>query len=72
MRFVDTNKSPNRIQEVREEAGMTRRDLASRVGVSARQIIRYETGEQSPTLRVAERIADVLDCSLDELAAATA
>lgn len=72
MRSVETNKSLNRIQEVREATGLTRRDLASRVGISSRQIIRYETGDQSPTLRVAERIADVLECSIDDLAAAPA
>ena len=60
-----------KLQACREAAGITRRELADKVGLSARQIIRYEDGEQSPTFGVAERLADALGITLDELAGRT-
>lgn len=65
---METKKSLNRIQNVREAAGVSRRELARQVGVSSRQILRYEDGEQAPTLPVAARIADALGCTIDDLA----
>jgi transcriptional regulator with XRE-family HTH domain len=41
------------------------------VGVSERQIARYEGGAH-PTLPVAQRLATALGCSLDDLAGAAA
>lgn len=48
---------------------MTRLGLALATDVSERTLARYESGEGQPTLDVARRIADVLGCSLDDLAA---
>ncbi|WP_217697414.1 divalent cation tolerance protein CutA [Nocardia donostiensis] len=42
--------------------------LAELVGVSQRQIGRYESGEQSPSLTVSVRLAQALEVSLAELA----
>lgn len=65
---MDTDKTPTAIRVKRTAAGLSRRELAERVGVSSTQIRRYERGEQSPTLPVARRLADTLGCTLDELA----
>jgi XRE family transcriptional regulator, regulator of sulfur utilization len=43
------------------------RDLAERSGVSAPMLSQVERGETSPTLSVAERIADGLELSLSQL-----
>ena len=43
------------------------RDLADRSGVSAPMLSQVERGETSPTLTVAERIADGLDLRLSQL-----
>ncbi len=46
---------------------MSLRDLAERSGVSAQMLSQVERGETSPTLTVAERIADGLELSLSQL-----
>lgn len=52
----------------RIELGMSQTDLAAAAGVDARQIRRYEAGEQQPVLGVAVAIADALKISVGELA----
>lgn len=42
-------------------------DLATEVGISARQLIRYENGQGQPPANVLLRIATVLKTSTDEL-----
>ncbi|MCA2209209.1 MULTISPECIES: helix-turn-helix domain-containing protein [Nocardia] len=56
------------IQERRRLLGLSQPALATAIGVSSRQITRYESEEQSPTLPVAIRLADALRISLAELA----
>lgn len=56
------------IQERRRLLGLSQPALATAIGVSSRQITRYESEEQSPTLPVAVRLADALEVSLAELA----
>jgi len=52
----------------RAELGMSQAELAAAAGVDARQIRRYESGEQQPVLSVAVAIADALQISVGELA----
>ena len=47
---------------------MSQSELAAAAGVDARQIRRYESGEQQPVLSVAVAIADALQISVGELA----
>jgi len=47
---------------------MSQTELAAAAGVDARQIRRYEAGEQQPVLSVAVAIADALQISVGELA----
>jgi transcriptional regulator with XRE-family HTH domain len=56
------------IRRRRAELGMSQRELAEAAGVDARQIRRYETGEQQPLLTAAVAIADALGISVSELA----
>lgn len=58
------------IRRLRQEAGMSQAGLAAAVGINARQINRYESGEQQPVLGVAQRLAVALGVTLDELAGA--
>jgi putative transcriptional regulator len=62
-----TNPKPNRLREFREAAGLTQQQLADEVCAGRSTIIRAEQGTQSPTLELADRLADVLDTSIDEL-----
>jgi transcriptional regulator with XRE-family HTH domain len=56
------------IRQRRADLGMSQSDLARAAGVDARQIRRYEAGEQQPLLSVAVAIADALGVSISELA----
>jgi transcriptional regulator with XRE-family HTH domain len=56
-----------RVKALRESAGLSLRDLASRTGVSAPMLSQVERGETSPTLTVASRIAAGLDLRLSQL-----
>lgn len=52
----------------RAEMGMSQAELARTAEVNVRQIARYESGEQQPTLSVAVQLAAALDISLAQLA----
>ncbi|GAA1187477.1 hypothetical protein GCM10009608_24020 [Pseudonocardia alaniniphila] len=56
------------IRQRRADLGLSQSDLARAAGVDARQIRRYEAGEQQPLLSVAVAIADALGVSISELA----
>lgn len=56
------------IERIRSERGMSRSALARATGLDVATIYRYERWDRQPDLAVAARIADALECSLDELA----
>ena len=56
-----------RVRALREAMGLSLRDLGRRSGVSAPMLSQVERGETSPTIGVAERIAQGLDLSLSQL-----
>jgi transcriptional regulator with XRE-family HTH domain len=56
------------IKQRRSSLGLSQAQLATLAGVDARQIRRYESGEQQPVLSVAVAIADALGIPLAELA----
>lgn len=55
------------IKELRKVAGLSQKDLAKATNVNRVSISRYETGERVPTLNVAAKIAQALDCKIDDL-----
>ena len=52
----------NRLQALREDRGLTLRDLAARVGTSNQQISHLELGKRQLTTDWLVRLASVLDC----------
>lgn len=56
-----------RVRALREALDLSLRDLADRSGVSAPMLSQVERGETSPTLTVAERIAQGLELRLSQL-----
>lgn len=58
------------IRQRRDELGMSQADLARAAGVDARQIRRYEAGDQQPLFNVAVAIASALRIPLGDLAGA--
>jgi len=59
------------IAHYRSRKSLTQEQLGDLIGVSKRQIVRYESGDQAPTLPIASKLADVLGISLSELAGRT-
>ena len=58
---------PNRIAELREQAGLSRIDLAEHVAVNPQTIGYLERGEYNPSLALAFRLADVFDLPIEEI-----
>lgn len=56
-----------RLIQLRTKAGMSRADLAKKLGISARSIINYENGERIPFGDVCGKMAQVFGISTDEL-----
>ena len=46
---------------------MTQRQLAEAVGVGVPHVSKVEAGRENPSDEMLQRVADVLDCSYDEL-----
>lgn len=57
----------NRIKEVRTEKGLSQARLAQMVGVSRNTISSIETGQYSPTAKLALILALALDKKFEEL-----
>ena len=57
----------NRIAEVREAAGISRKDLATEVGVHYQTIGYLERGEYAPSLYLALRLAGLFGCRVEDL-----
>ena len=60
-------KLKNRIKEVRTEKGLSQAGLAQMVGVSRNTISSIETGQYSPTAKLALILALALDKKFEEL-----
>jgi len=57
----------NRIAQLREEKGLSQKELGDAIGVNQSTVHRYETGEYIPRLRIAMRMIAVLDCTMDDI-----
>ncbi len=57
-----------KITALRKEKNLSQTDLGKAAGVSREIIGRYERNEVLPSIEVAEKIADVLEISLDYMA----
>ena len=56
-----------KLSMLRNERGLTQKEMANLIGVGIAQIRRYEKGNSSPTLEVIKNIARTLGISADEL-----
>jgi putative transcriptional regulator len=57
----------NRIEELRNAAGLSRQELADQVDVHYQTIGYIERGEYSPSLVIALKMASVLGASVEEI-----
>ena len=56
-----------RLKNIRLEKDLKREDLAQKLDTSAAIIGRYERGDRTPSIEIAQKIANALDISLDYL-----
>jgi putative transcriptional regulator len=56
-----------RIKELREKHNLTQEALAEKVDVTRQTILFLEKGKYNPSLRLAYRIAKVLNSKIDEI-----
>lgn len=57
----------NELKKYRERACLSQDQLASAVGVTQRYIGFIEAGDRTPSLKVAKKIADVLNSTVDDI-----
>lgn len=58
----------NRIRQLRSDSdNMSQAQLAKQVDISRQTLNAIERGQRLPSLEVAHRIADALDCTLDDV-----
>lgn len=58
----------SRLIKLREDNGLTKIEMAKKIGINKSTITRYETGEMKPTLDVLIKIKQSFGVSLDWLA----
>lgn len=57
----------NKLRALREDRNLTRTDLAAKVGVSERYIFFLESGDRTPSLKVAQAIAAELRVNIEDI-----
>jgi DNA-binding XRE family transcriptional regulator len=62
---METRKIYNRISVLREEHGVSRKELAERIGVNFQTVGYLEREEYNPSLDLAFRIAEYFDLPVD-------
>ena len=62
---MKSRKLYNRVSLLRQEIGMTRKELAEKIGVNFQTIGYLEREEYNPSLDLAFRISEVLDKPID-------
>lgn len=65
--MIDTNNLGKKIADARRQMGLTQNALATRVGVTAQAVSKWETGRSCPDISILDEIADILGISLFEL-----
>ncbi len=56
-----------KITELRERAGMTKTQVADKLGVDISTVCKWETGVNKPTSDSLLKLADLFRCTTDEL-----
>lgn len=59
--------APGRLVALREQAGLSKAELARRIGVSTRMVFFYENGRHTPTPQRLQKMAAALHCDVEEL-----
>ena len=57
----------NRLYQLRQKAHLSQSQLGEKVGVSNKAVSKWENGKAKPGLEIANKLANILGVSLDEL-----
>lgn len=55
------------LKRLRVEKGISQEDMAKKIKIHANHVSRYERGLSAPSIEVVEKMAKLLDVSIDEL-----
>ncbi|HHW57790.1 MAG TPA: helix-turn-helix transcriptional regulator [Clostridia bacterium] len=56
-----------RLKELRKQYGLSVKDIANTVGISTSHYYKIEEGVRNPTLKIAKKIAEILEKNVDEI-----
>lgn len=62
-----SNIKPIGLKAMRSRANLTAQQVADKLGISLRQYQRIESGESKPTVQVAQTLASLFQCSVNDL-----
>ena len=65
--MIDIGSLGKRIADARDDSGLTQKDLADRVGVTAQAVSKWERGSSCPDISILDEIADTLGVSVSSL-----
>ena len=65
--MIDIGCLGKRIADARQGSGLTQKDLADRVGVTAQAVSKWERGGSCPDISILDEIADTLGVSVSSL-----
>ncbi len=65
--MININNLGRRIADARHVLGLTQKDLADKVGVTAQAVSKWERGSACPDISILDEIACALDVSVSEL-----
>lgn len=57
----------NELKKLRKEKNIKQSSIAKEVGVTQQAFSCYELGLMKPSLDIAKKIADIFDCSIEEI-----
>jgi transcriptional regulator with XRE-family HTH domain len=52
------------IKKMRKKQGLTQQELADKIGVSQKDVSRWENGKREPSITTLNKIADALDLNI--------
>ena len=61
------DRMPNNLKALRNEKGFTQEQLGDHIGVSKQAVWKWENGERPITIEVAERLAEKLECRVQDI-----
>ena len=64
---MEVDFSKNKIKELRQEKGLSQRELAKATGIKQANISRWEAGLVVPNINDVWTLANFFDCSIDYL-----